>query len=72
MKVERMFHIKFSEMEMNKLVRDHLEKTLPEPELSHFKTNTFLIDFVDGEYVVMIDGALPEEEIGNESSDSNT
>jgi hypothetical protein len=58
MKVDKMINIRLSEDEIKMAVFDYVVTHLPSNYVSHIRENEFMIDFIDGECVVLVDGII--------------
>jgi hypothetical protein len=61
MRIDKLIQITLTDEEMKEAVLDYLEKTAAEKYFNHVKKNGFLIDHVDEQYVLCVDGTMPEE-----------
>lgn len=63
MKVDNIISVRLSEDEMKDAVRNYIINHLPCSYGDHIRKNEFIIDSVDGEYIICIDGVINTDTI---------
>jgi hypothetical protein len=61
MKIEKLIQITLTDKEIQEAILDYISKTAPKKHYDHMKNNAFMIDCKDGEFIICIDGTMPEE-----------